>query len=68
MLGFDKKVVQQEYLTLKTHCYYFLTLQSGLPIDVASHEPPSFSVLGSTLGVLVGETRPLGDVVTPLQS
>ena len=44
-----------------------LTLPSGVPIDVAGHEPPSLAVLGSTLGLLEGETRPLGDVVTPLQ-
>ena len=49
------------------HFYYSLTLPSDVPIDVAGHEPPSLSVLGSTLGLLEGEARPLGDV-TPLQS
>ena len=44
------------------------TLPSGVPIDVAGHEPSSISVLGSTLALLEGEARPLGDVVTPLQS
>ena len=47
---------------------HHLTLPSGVPIDVAGHEPPSLSVLGSTLGLLEGEAGPLGDVVTPLQS
>ena len=37
-----------------------------MPIDVAGHEPLSLSV--STLGLLEGEARPLGDVVTLLQS
>ena len=39
-----------------------------MPIDVAGHEPPSLSGLGSTLSLLEGEARPLGDVVTTLQS
>ena len=39
-----------------------------MPIDVAGHETLSLSVSGSTLGLLEGEVRPLGDVVTPLQS
>ena len=41
---------------------------SGVSINVAGHEPPSLSVFGSALGLLECETRPLGDVVTPLQS
>ena len=45
-----------------------LTSAGGVPIDVAGHEPPSFSVLDSTLGLLEGEARPLDDVVTPLLS
>ena len=43
-----------------------LTLLSGVPTDVAGYEPPS--ILGNTLGLLEGEARLLGDVVTPLQS
>ena len=46
----------------------YLALPSGVPIDFAGHEPSSLSVLGSTLGVLEVEVRPLGDVVTLLQS
>ena len=38
-----------------------------LPYQVACHEPPSLSVFGSTLSLLEGEDRPLGDVSTPLQ-
>ena len=43
-------------------------LLSSVPIEVAGHEPPSLSVLGSTLGLFEGEAGQLGDVITPLQS
>ena len=50
-------------------CIY-LILPSGMSIDVAGHEPPTLSILGSMLGLREGETRPLdGSIgVTPLQS
>ena len=45
------------------HCQIsYLTLPSGMPIDVAGQEPQSVAVLGSLLGLLEGEARPLGDV------
>ena len=37
-------------------------------IEVAGNESPFLSVLGSTLCFLEGDARPLGDVVTSLQS
>ena len=46
------------------NCLFYLTLPSGVPIDVAGHEPPSLSVLGSALGLPEGEAGPFGDVVT----
>ena len=41
-------------------CLYNEAPLHGVPIDVASHEPPSFSVLGRMLGLLEGESRPSG--------
>ena len=41
-------------------------LPSGVPIDVAGHEPPSLSVLGSTLGLLEGGARPSGLCCHPI--